>query len=162
MRNSEGQFFVKFRGVRGSYPVCDRNFLEYGANTSCVEINVNNHLLIFDAGTGIISLGNELLSEYIMSNFDESKREPIRASLFLTHFHQDHIQGLPFFKPLFKNNTKLDLIGYSDFEGGVETTIADLLFSESFPVDYSEINANVDAFEITPNEAVIFEGDDKE
>ena len=45
-----GEFTVKFRGVRGSYPKADKDFLQYGGNTSCVEINVGGHLVILDAG----------------------------------------------------------------------------------------------------------------
>lgn len=54
MRDTKGKFIVKFRGVRGSHPTPDFNFLEYGGNTACIEVNVNGHLIILDAGTGII------------------------------------------------------------------------------------------------------------
>ena len=54
------EFKVKFRGVRGSYPIANKDFLQYGGNTSCVEVNVNGHLIILDAGTGLINVGNEL------------------------------------------------------------------------------------------------------
>ena len=64
MRDSKGKFIVQFRGVRGSHPTPDFNFLEYGGNTACVEVNVNGHLIILDAGTGIIKCGNELLKDY--------------------------------------------------------------------------------------------------
>lgn len=47
-------FSVKFRGVRGSYPIANKDFLQYGGNTACVEVNVNGHLIILDAGTGLI------------------------------------------------------------------------------------------------------------
>ena len=65
MRDTKGKFIVKFRGVRGSHPTPDFNFLEYGGNTACIEVNVNGHLIILDAGTGIIKCGNELLKEYV-------------------------------------------------------------------------------------------------
>ena len=52
-------FKIKFRGVRGSYPIANGNYLQYGGNTSCVEVNVNGHLIILDAGTGLIDIGNE-------------------------------------------------------------------------------------------------------
>ena len=53
-------FTIKFRGVRGSYPVVNPKFKDFGGNTSCVEISINGHLIILDAGTGIIPLGEEL------------------------------------------------------------------------------------------------------
>lgn len=60
------EFKIKFRGVRGSYPIADKRFLGYGGNTSCVEVNVGGHLLILDAGTGMITLGDELIEKYII------------------------------------------------------------------------------------------------
>ena len=60
-------FTIRFRGVRGSYPVANEGFLEYGGNTSCVEVNIDGRLIILDAGTGLISLGDELMKEYINS-----------------------------------------------------------------------------------------------
>ena len=59
-------FRIKFRGVRGSYPVVNKDFLEYGGNTSCVEIHVGGHLIILDAGTGLINVGDDLTKEYII------------------------------------------------------------------------------------------------
>ena len=54
------EFKVKFRGVRGSHPVADKNFIKYGGNTSCVEIKIEKQTIILDAGTGIINIGDEL------------------------------------------------------------------------------------------------------
>ena len=94
------EFKIKFRGVRGSYPVVNRDFMNYGGNTSCVEILAGENLLILDAGTGIISLGNELLKQHIASADDLFERIPVNAAILLSHLHSDHIQGLNFFKPL--------------------------------------------------------------
>ena len=55
------EFSLKFRGVRGSYPVANIDFLGYGGNTACVEVNVGGHTIILDAGTGMISLGNGIV-----------------------------------------------------------------------------------------------------
>ena len=85
---------IRFWGVRGSTPTPQRDNLVYGGNTSCVEVRTgNNEILIFDAGTGIRLLGKALEQEFNGSR--------IRAHLFLSHFHIDHIQGLPFFTPLY-------------------------------------------------------------
>lgn len=65
MNNSPCSFSVKFRGIRGSYPTPEKSFLEFGGNTSCVEVNAGGHLIILDAGTGIISLGNELMKSIL-------------------------------------------------------------------------------------------------
>ena len=90
------EFRIKFRGVRGSYPVPSGDFLKYGGNTACVEVNVGGHLIILDAGTGLISLGNELMQKYIESGTTITDRTPVRCSILLSHIHLDHIQGFPF------------------------------------------------------------------
>jgi phosphoribosyl 1,2-cyclic phosphodiesterase len=86
---------VRFWGVRGSIPTPEIQKLRYGGNTACVEVRLaNGTLIVLDCGTGIIKLGRRLLSEFGGS--------PIRGSIFLTHFHWDHIQGIPFFEPLYR------------------------------------------------------------
>ncbi len=94
--STEPQVRLKFWGVRGSIPVAAYDFLGCGGNTACVEIRINDTILIIDAGTGIRKLGMEL------------QREPARSKLgidlLLTHFHWDHIQGLPFFAPIYSSD----------------------------------------------------------
>jgi phosphoribosyl 1,2-cyclic phosphodiesterase len=83
---------VRFWGVRGSIPTPAPGNLGYGGNTSCVEVLVDGESFIFDAGTGIRNLGIDWMTR-------APRPEGIR--LFLTHFHWDHLQGLPFFQPLY-------------------------------------------------------------
>ena len=85
---------VRFWGVRGSTPTPQAENLKFGGNTSCVEITTpTGESLIFDAGSGIRALGQKLVHE--------ANGEPISTNIFLTHFHWDHIQGLPFFAPIY-------------------------------------------------------------
>ena len=130
MKNSTGKFYVKFRGVRGSYPTPSADKILYGGNTACVEVNVNGHLIVLDAGTGIIGLGEDLLSDYISSSPNYDEREPINALLLLSHIHQDHILGFPFFKPAHLQSTNVSVFGYSDFDEGLDDILSDLLFSK--------------------------------
>ncbi|HEY1011109.1 MAG TPA: MBL fold metallo-hydrolase [Herpetosiphonaceae bacterium] len=88
------EFSIHFWGVRGSRPSPGPQFVRTGGNTSCVEMRVGGHSLIFDAGTGIINLGYHLLE-----NAGEHKRPII---ILLSHYHHDHIQGLPHFPPLYR------------------------------------------------------------
>jgi phosphoribosyl 1,2-cyclic phosphodiesterase len=81
---------IKFWGVRGSTPAAQPENMRYGGNTSCVEVRLGDQLYIFDCGTGFRVLGNQLRSEF--------NGKPISAHVFLSHFHWDHIQGLPFFE----------------------------------------------------------------
>ena len=92
-------FNIFFWGVRGSHPVPGEHTQRYGGNTPCVEVRVGNQILIFDAGSGIIAMGQQLVRQ---------AGEPIKASLFFSHLHHDHIQGLPFFTPLYLPASQLD------------------------------------------------------
>lgn len=89
---------VKLYGTRGSTPVCERGFQEYGGNTTCIYADLltndrSKGCIIFDAGTGIRRLGKDL-SSGLLPRVDN-------IFLLLTHFHWDHIQGLPFFDPIY-------------------------------------------------------------
>ncbi len=136
-------FKVKFRGVRGSYPVANKDFLEYGGNTSCVEVNVGGHLIILDAGTGLIELGNELMTKYIKSGSTITERTPVRATILLSHIHQDHIIGIPFFKPMHLASTKLNLFGGVAQDEKLEMELSKLLFTKTFPLDLGDIAAEL-------------------
>ena len=137
------EFKVKFRGVRGSYPVANKDFLEYGGNTSCVEVNVGGHLIILDAGTGLIELGNELMAKYIESGSTITERTPVEATILLSHIHQDHIIGIPFFKPMHLASTKLHLFGGVAQDEKLETELSKLLFTKTFPLDLGDIAAEL-------------------
>lgn len=152
MYNSENSFSVKFYGVRGSYPKPDYNFLKYGGNTSCVKISVNGHLIILDAGTGIIKLGQELIKEKIISPRDNE----INATVLLSHMHSDHIQGLPFFQPVHDKTSNINIIGSSDYTKGIDIMISQLLFDKTFPLNLSELSANVSFGEINDSHALVF------
>lgn len=153
MRESKGKFIVKFRGVRGSHPTPEFNFLEYGGNTACVEVNVNGHLIILDAGTGIIKCGNELMKDYAA----QVKKEPIEATILLSHVHNDHIQGLPFFKPVHIGTSKINIVGFSDYDEGLDNVISTLVFEKSFPLTLNDLNAKLSFYDISDNYALVLD-----
>ena len=95
MGNSS-DFLIRFRGTRGSYPTAKKNFLKYGGNTACTEVQCGKQLIILDAGTGIIDVGSDVIKNSIISD----EKTPHQATIILSHIHQDHIQGLQFYKPL--------------------------------------------------------------
>lgn len=86
---------TKFWGVRGGWPTPQRDHMAVGGNTSCVEIRFAGEegVIVIDGGTGIVGLGESLQREFA--------GRPISAHILLTHFHWDHIQGFPFFAPLY-------------------------------------------------------------
>ena len=86
---------VRFWGVRGSIPVPGKETIKYGGNTTCLEVFTSEgNLIIIDAGTGIRVLGQQLMKE----DFGQGKGV---AHILFTHSHWDHIQGFPFFAPIF-------------------------------------------------------------
>src|SRR6185503_20025475 len=95
---------LKFWGVRGSIPTPGPATVQYGGNTACVEVRAGDEIIILDAGTGIRPLGLALEREF--------GSEPIRATLLLSHSHWDHIQGLPFFGPAYKDGNNIRVLGY--------------------------------------------------
>lgn len=160
MENIKDEFKVKFRGVRGSYPIAHKDYLKYGGNTSCVEVNVGGHLIILDAGTGLIDLGNELMKEHIASGTNPYDRKPVKATLLLSHIHQDHIQGFTFFRPSHIATTKLSVFGATDYNETLADELAQLLFTKSFPLDLGDIAASLNIFDLGETEYILLNGDE--
>ena len=94
---------VRFWGVRGSIPVPGRSTNRYGGNTSCVEVRPKNQgPIIIDAGTGLRRLGKSLMDEA----FKDGKG---KASILISHTHWDHVQGLPFFSPMYRAGNEIEI-----------------------------------------------------
>lgn len=159
MKSAKEEFKVKFRGVRGSYPIANNDYLKYGGNTACVEVNVGGHLIILDAGTGLIELGNELMQDYLSSGTNPYDRQPIKATLLLSHIHQDHIQGFTFFRPSHVASTTLDVFGAANYNENLADELAQLLFTKSFPLDLGDIAANLNIFDMDEAEYIVLNHD---
>jgi len=127
--------WIKFWGVRGSIPTPGPTTLFYGGNTSCVEVRAAGQIIILDAGTGLRLLGRELLAEY-----DE---KPLDLTLLLTHTHWDHIQGLPFFLPVYQPRNHLRILGYEGARVGLESVLSSQMESPFFPIGLNEVPANI-------------------
>jgi phosphoribosyl 1,2-cyclic phosphodiesterase len=122
---------ITFYGVRGSIPASSRKTIDYGGNTACLFAEVDNKLLVFDAGTGIRLLGNDLIKD---------KRD---IHLFLSHYHWDHIQGFPFFKPAYQSGRKIHLLATYLPKENVRAVL-DQMATPHFPVLGDKIQAMVD------------------
>ncbi len=149
------EFSLKFRGVRGSYPLPNKDFLRYGGNTACVEVNVGGHLIILDAGTGMINIGDELVERHITSGFTPEERAPIYATVLLSHIHQDHIQGFTFFRPLHLKSTSVNVFGQVAEEENLSNELSNILFGKSFPLDLKDIAGNLNIRNLQNDEVVV-------
>jgi len=126
---------LRFRGVRGSTPAPGKDRLQYGGNTPCIEIRTaSNQILIFDGGSGIRELGNQLVEEYQQSE--------LSLNLFLTHFHWDHIQGIPYFKPMFSPTTNLAVHSWTTVEE-TQQALEGQMKSPYFPVGFPNVSARI-------------------
>lgn len=125
---------IKFWGARGSTPTPERRNSRYGGNTPCIEVRLNNGtIIVLDCGSGLRGLGKSLLREF--------GERPIHAYVFLTHFHWDHIQGIPFFLPLYKKGNVF--LFHSVLRKGLELkgAIEGQMVNPYFPVDMSVMGA---------------------
>lgn len=129
---------LRFWGVRGSLPSPGPLTVKYGGNTSCLELRLDDGtLFIFDAGTGIRPLGLELLKNEC----------PLKAHIFLTHAHWDHIQGFPFFEPAYYSGNEIIILGCPRAGKTMRELMADQMEYAHFPVDLSAMKAKIEYFD---------------
>ena len=107
--------------------------MRYGGNTSCVEVRLGDEVYIFDCGTGVRVLGHALSQEF--------KERPISAHIFVSHFHWDHIQGLPFFTPLYNNPESHFQFHCSSRVRSLKQVLEDQMASPYFPVGLAQMQA---------------------
>ena len=157
---SDSPFTVKFWGVRGSVPTPIAANQRYGGNTICVETLINNQRIIFDGGTGLVTLGHSL----------QQQPEPTHAHFLFTHTQWDRIQGFPFFQPAFTPGNSLSIHGGTAPNGAsikhcltdqmlkphfsmpLQNMRADLAFNTVFDKDsFSIEDISIEVLKINPN-----------
>ncbi len=128
---------LKFWGVMGSCPGANPELVEYGIATPCVEINIGNRVIIFDCGTGAAVYSKTIPPKMIM-NLD----------MFLTHTHWDHIQGFPFFSPLYHSKNVIKIYGEKREGFSLKQILKDSVKNPYFPVDWEQFDANIEYIEL--------------
>jgi phosphoribosyl 1,2-cyclic phosphodiesterase len=132
---------VRFWGVRGSTPTPCRENLGVGGNTSCVQLETPEQpVVIFDAGTGIRLLGESLVRK--------AAGRPLEIHLLFTHFHWDHVLGLPFFLPLYDNQTSLTIYS-SPYAAPLCSSVAGVMKYPYFPVEFNSLPASIRLVDVT-------------
>ncbi len=133
-----GQLRLTVWGSRGMPTQFPNTVSRYGHQTSCVSVETKDHLFIFDAGTGIVELGKEIV---------EKKRFYKDIWICLTHFHMDHILGLGSFLPIYDPNFAIHLVGANDPEKGLKE-VAQATFYSSYSLTKTPPKAKIDVYEI--------------
>lgn len=128
-------FSVTFWGVRGGYPKPGPATNKFGGNTTCLEVRAGYHLIIIDAGTGIIGLGEKLMAQH------QADKKPIVATLLFTHTHHDHTQGFPFFMPSRLGSSVLYIFGPRWLHQDLEAVLARAMLPPVFPVTLDELSS---------------------
>lgn len=144
-RGKNSNIMMKLWGVRGSLPAPGPQTKQFGGNTSCIEVRCGDELLIFDAGTGIRELGDELL-----------KRPPVQARLFFTHYHWDHVIGFPFFQPAYMPGNEFHIYGERKRGKTPRQIIAGQMSFPYFPVTLAAMEAKLTFHSIKPGATLRF------
>jgi phosphoribosyl 1,2-cyclic phosphodiesterase len=126
---------IKFWGTRGSIPSPGAHTLEFGGNTSCVEVLLNSgSRVVIDGGTGL-----RLLGEHLMEN-----GSPISLYLLLSHGHWDHLLGIPFFVPIYQETTEILVDGWPPAFQAMTRVFDSHMGDGFFPVAFDHLKARID------------------
>ncbi|MBC8165421.1 MAG: MBL fold metallo-hydrolase [Bryobacteraceae bacterium] len=139
---------LRFWGVRGSIPTPESDHLGVGGETSCVEVSTPDQLFIIDAGTGIRNCGRDLLNR--------NGSTPRDIWILLSHFHWDHLQGLPFFAPLYRPEFRIRFL-HSGTSEATRDKLRNLMRPPFFPVDWDNTGCQKE-FHSLPPEGTLLDG----
>ncbi|HAH31389.1 MAG TPA: hypothetical protein DCL44_03640 [Elusimicrobia bacterium] len=132
--------YVRFWGTRGSCPTGGVNTVRYGGNTSCTEVRIGNLLLIIDCGTGLRELGSAIAQEF--------EKKPVEGHIFVGHTHWDHIQGFPFFVPLYNSLNTFKIYSVRGAHSSLKGVFSGSMALDYFPIPLSSLSGKVSFIEM--------------
>lgn len=136
----ENGILVRFWGTRGSTPAPGPFTMRYGGNTSCTEMRFGDKIFIIDCGTGLRELGISLLEEY--------QEKPMKGHIFVGHTHWDHIQGFPFFTPLYLPKNDFQLYSVRGAGKSLERVFRGQMAADYFPVPLRSLSSQLQFVEL--------------
>ncbi len=141
-------FSVTFWGVRGTIPCPMASHMQFGGNTSCLELRAGGTRIILDAGTGLRLLGRRFQAEGVR-----------QATLLLSHTHLDHISGFPFFGPAFQPGFRFQVMaGHLDGHTDIRSVLARQMERPLFPVPLQTMGCNLNFHDFDPGESFNLDG----
>ncbi len=150
MATDDSHFSITFWGVRGGYPKPGPGTVKFGGNTTCLEVRAGEHLIIIDAGTGIIGLGDKLIAQHRIDH------KPIVATLLFTHTHHDHTQGFPFFAPSHLSSSVLYIFGPKLLHQDLEVVLTNAMLPPVYPIRLDELGSMRVIRNIGKDEMIVF------
>jgi phosphoribosyl 1,2-cyclic phosphodiesterase len=126
------QLSVHFHGVRGSIAAPGTSTARVGGNTSCVEVIAGDTRIVFDAGTGLRALGDRLITT-----------GPSATTILLSHLHWDHIQGLPFFTPIYVPGNWVEVVTGGNGVMPLEAALRRQMSAPFFPVELDDVRGQL-------------------
>lgn len=123
---------VKLWGTRGSIPVCGSRYAQHGGNTTCFEFSTGRERIMFDAGSGLREAGQSFMAG-----------GPCHIHLFITHTHWDHIQGFPFFVPIYMPGFEITVYGERGFGKNIESLLCGQMDRDYFPIQREDLRAKI-------------------
>lgn len=135
---------INFWGVRGSKPTPNKDTRLFGGNTACVEVVAGNRTLILDGGTGLAELGHKM----------KLNKGEKTADIFFSHLHWDHIQGIPFFQPLYKAGNSFRLYGEDKNPLTFKEIITKQMSPPYFPITMGMMQADYEFISIKADDVI--------
>jgi phosphoribosyl 1,2-cyclic phosphodiesterase/CheY-like chemotaxis protein len=143
---------VKVWGSRGSIPRSEPNMVKYGGSTSCVEfLSSSGTRIVLDMGSGSYALGQHMIGQYFGGG-PEGKARHSGGNILITHTHWDHIQGFPFFVPLFIPGMTWDVYGPRGSAGSIRDSLSGQMQYDYFPVNLNYLGADIRYHDLTEGE----------
>ncbi|MCB9727750.1 MAG: MBL fold metallo-hydrolase [Deltaproteobacteria bacterium] len=136
MADREQAFLIRFWGVRGSIPTPGPETVRYGGNTTCIEVRCDDVTLMIDSGTGARRFGRRLLRDQPTGT--------VRIALIFSHLHLDHVQGFPFFAPIYEARTHLDIYSATPAESTTQGALDSQMAYPSFPIGLANLAAKLE------------------
>ncbi len=143
MARADNDFWIRFWGVRGSLPTPGEDTLKYGGNTACVEVRCGKKIVICDMGSGARPMGLAMNEE-----------GPVDAAILISHYHWDHICGIPFCALLYNPENSIEFFGEARGKKGVKAVLSGQMRYPYFPVGLEVFQAKMKFHTISKKETI--------